>query len=211
MNVSTPSPRAYGASSPTTGTRVSRLLIVGAFALVGVGCSAQNNTTEVAPHVAQEPQALIDQWGRLNSACRGGSGDNPATSKACQARGVVEAKLDAAGWCYGRPNEFGNQSDWHPRSEGCADDVPTSPPYDNPPWFIVDWRHGKCLSLYDQLGVDTPAEAAQALSTLDRPQSVIPGDHGATAIIADHSGTTLPLARGLENCAAALQAIEAAD
>lgn len=189
---------------------MSRLILLGLMAFVGAGCSGQDNIADAAPRVAQTPQALIDEWGRHNSACRDGSGEDPVTSKACQARGVVEAKLDAAGWCYGRPNEAGYQNDWHPRSEGCADDLSLPLPADDSPWFIVDWRHGKCLSLHDQLGVDTPDEAAQALSTLDRPQSVIPGDHGATAIIADHVGATMPLARGLENCTAALQTIKAA-
>lgn len=46
-------------------------------------------------------KSLIDQMEKLNSQCRGGSGDNPATMKACDQRDAVMAQITRRGWCWG--------------------------------------------------------------------------------------------------------------
>lgn len=60
-----------------------------------------------------EPLRIISQWQDENSRCRGGSGDSSDTWKACDRREAIRAKLDAVGWCYGRPDEAGYQMSWH--------------------------------------------------------------------------------------------------
>ncbi|WP_442579128.1 S1C family serine protease [Mesorhizobium sp. ASY16-5R] len=60
---------------------------------------------------AVEP--LLARWWDLNTACRGGSGNEAATYYACAARGTFEAALAAADWCYGRIGEYGYQNEWH--------------------------------------------------------------------------------------------------
>ncbi|MFC3690862.1 hypothetical protein [Chenggangzhangella methanolivorans] len=57
-------------------------------------------------------EALIAQWTDLNSACRGGSGDDPKTMKACDERETIGARLKKGGWCYGRPGDAGYQRNW---------------------------------------------------------------------------------------------------
>lgn len=58
-------------------------------------------------------QLLLGAWHQLNTECRGGYGDNPATIEACAARDIADAALAAADWCYGREGEYGYQMDWH--------------------------------------------------------------------------------------------------
>jgi hypothetical protein len=60
-----------------------------------------------------EPSRLIAQWGEENGSCRGNSGDDPETWKACERREAIGAKLDKIGWCYGREGEAGYQHQWH--------------------------------------------------------------------------------------------------
>ena len=59
------------------------------------------------------PDRIIAQWQRQNGTCRGNSGDDPDTMKACDRREVVGAALQSVGWCYGREGEYGYQMDWH--------------------------------------------------------------------------------------------------
>ncbi|RWX40272.1 hypothetical protein E0H93_32180 [Rhizobium leguminosarum bv. viciae] len=62
---------------------------------------------------SKEPSRLISQWEHENGTCRGSSGDNPETWKACERREAIGAKLDKVGWCYGRKGEAGYQHQWH--------------------------------------------------------------------------------------------------
>jgi hypothetical protein len=59
------------------------------------------------------PDRIIAQWQQQNGTCRGNSGDDPETMKACDRREVVGAALESVGWCYGREGEYGYQMDWH--------------------------------------------------------------------------------------------------
>ncbi|CAH1664154.1 hypothetical protein [Chelatococcus sp. HY11] len=45
-------------------------------------------------------KALIDYWADQNDACRGGSGDDPATDKACSRRANAADELKKRGLCY---------------------------------------------------------------------------------------------------------------
>lgn len=60
---------------------------------------------------------LIAQAETLNDKCRGGSGDDPATAKACGARDVVFRKIKAKNWCWGHDGQVGSDRTW----EHCRD------------------------------------------------------------------------------------------
>ncbi|CAD5260358.1 exported hypothetical protein [Bosea sp. 62] len=62
---------------------------------------------------AQSGDELIASYPALNSTCRGGSGDDPRTQKACAERDRVVAGLQQAGYCYGRRGQIGAQMSWH--------------------------------------------------------------------------------------------------
>jgi hypothetical protein len=62
---------------------------------------------------SKEPSRLINQWDQENGNCRGNSGDDPETWKACGRRDAIGAKLDKIGWCFGRKGEAGYQHQWH--------------------------------------------------------------------------------------------------
>jgi hypothetical protein len=59
------------------------------------------------------PGGLISQWTRLNTLCRGGSGDDPKTMQACEARQDIGRKIDKANWCYGKKGQYAYQYEWH--------------------------------------------------------------------------------------------------
>lgn len=59
------------------------------------------------------PDRIIAQWQKQNGTCRGNSGNDPETMRACDRREVVGAALEAVGWCYGRKGEYGYQMGWH--------------------------------------------------------------------------------------------------
>lgn len=63
---------------------------------------------------APRPDALLARWNEENSACRGGSGDDPATDIACEARNRTDAELARAGWCHGENAAYGYQYEWRP-------------------------------------------------------------------------------------------------
>lgn len=62
---------------------------------------------------AQSADELIASYRKLNSACRGGSGDDPRTQKACAERDRIVAGLQRVGYCYGRRGQIGAQMSWH--------------------------------------------------------------------------------------------------
>lgn len=57
---------------------------------------------------------LMKQQEQLNEQCRGGSGDNPATMKACDQRDKVLTKIEAEGWCWGHDEQTGADKTWEP-------------------------------------------------------------------------------------------------
>lgn len=56
---------------------------------------------------------LIKQWEVEEENCRGGSGDNPKTAKACNRRNNVIQKLEKAGWCLGQNDQSRADVRWH--------------------------------------------------------------------------------------------------
>ncbi len=78
-------------------------------ALVAAALSASFVPAQAQP---AQPTALLRDWAEANSACRGGSGDDPATHDACARRDAIDARLAAAGWCYGRPDDPGYRRTW---------------------------------------------------------------------------------------------------
>lgn len=66
----------------------------------------------VEPPPPKDIAALIAREEELNDKCRGGSGDNPATMKACDERDVLVKQLKAKGWCWGREDQYGYQKYW---------------------------------------------------------------------------------------------------
>lgn len=50
--------------------------------------------------LSSEPAQLAQQWGDAYEACRGGSGDDPATAAACSLEERIGQKLEAVGWCF---------------------------------------------------------------------------------------------------------------
>ncbi|RWA81318.1 hypothetical protein [Mesorhizobium sp.] len=67
---------------------------------------------------ATPPTKLIRQWQAANEHCRGGSGDDPQTGKACNARDALARQLEAAKWCYGKNGQSGYQFKWHRCGKG---------------------------------------------------------------------------------------------
>ena len=56
---------------------------------------------------------LIQDFGRYDEACRGGSGDQTETWVACGSRDYASDLLYEFGWCYGETGQFAYQMDWH--------------------------------------------------------------------------------------------------
>lgn len=55
---------------------------------------------------------MIRTWGNLNTQCRGGSGNDPATHRACAARDALYPRIEAAGFCYGENATYGYEMAW---------------------------------------------------------------------------------------------------
>lgn len=72
-----------------------------------------SETGSVIKGQSASPVGMLARWQDQNGKCRGGSGDDSETWKACEARDYTELALRAAGWCYGREGEYGYQMNWH--------------------------------------------------------------------------------------------------
>lgn len=59
------------------------------------------------------PDGMLARWHQQNDKCRGGSGNEADTWKACDARDYTDIALQSAGWCYGREGDYGYQMNWH--------------------------------------------------------------------------------------------------
>ena len=57
--------------------------------------------------------SLLQDVAVLNSNCRGGSGDNSETWRACGARDYVAFLLSQRAYCYGKEGQSGFQMEWH--------------------------------------------------------------------------------------------------
>lgn len=79
-------------------------------------CLSQPIFAYAAYFPPKEVQKLIEQVETLNDKCRGGSGDDPATIKACDTRDQLAEKVEKKGYCYGALNKdaSANQYRWLP-------------------------------------------------------------------------------------------------
>ena len=59
------------------------------------------------------PADFIEEWHNDNENCRGGSGDDFSTMKACDRRDAVARDLTALNWCYGRKMQPASKYEWH--------------------------------------------------------------------------------------------------
>lgn len=57
---------------------------------------------------------LMAQEEALNDKCRGGSGDDEATLKACDERDLILGKIQAQKWCWGHDGQIGADRTWEP-------------------------------------------------------------------------------------------------
>lgn len=72
--------------------------------------SAKKPATKIPSDVA----GIIEKTDLLNEQCRGGSGDNPATMKACDSREKYVGLLKKKGWCWGNDTQIGAEKTWQP-------------------------------------------------------------------------------------------------
>jgi hypothetical protein len=74
----------------------------------------QAATASAATQPPKDVAQLISSERKLNDKCRGDSGDDPATQKACDQRDALDKKLKSRGWCYGRPDQIEADKTWQP-------------------------------------------------------------------------------------------------
>lgn len=60
-----------------------------------------------------DEQRAIDAYDRLNSACRGGSGNEQSTWAACEKRDAAGTQLEQQGICYGKKDQAGYEMRHH--------------------------------------------------------------------------------------------------
>lgn len=61
----------------------------------------------------QDARAMIVRTETLNDICRGGSGSDADTQKACRAREEPAEVLTAMGYCYGKDGQSESEYEWH--------------------------------------------------------------------------------------------------
>ncbi len=61
---------------------------------------------------AGKDKALIDHADKLNDQCRGGSGGEQQTMKACHQRDIAMEQIRKAGWCWGPDDVPGYEKRW---------------------------------------------------------------------------------------------------
>ena len=77
------------------------ILVLTCAALPGCG-------KNIPPDVA----SLIEKTEQLNDKCRGGSGDDPATMKACDARDALIEQIEAMNYCFGTEQQIQAEKRW---------------------------------------------------------------------------------------------------
>jgi hypothetical protein len=76
--------------------------------MLSLGCPAF-----AAPTNDELVALLIQDFGKYDDTCRGGSGDQSETWVACGSRDYASDLLYEFGWCYGEIGQFGYQMDLH--------------------------------------------------------------------------------------------------
>ncbi|MCY1218768.1 hypothetical protein D9M68_648000 [compost metagenome] len=128
---------------------------------------------------SQYPKAQIDQVERLNSRCRGGSGDDPATMKACAQRDAAYSRLEKSGWCYDKDRDAGYQQTWQRCARAAA---PVATKIDYLTGYVFskagrDISPGRQISrdemiyvLYENVPCSLPIASAQAMDAAEMLQ-----------------------------------------
>lgn len=93
-------------------SRVSVCILVLTCAAI-TGCD-NKSTSDSAPaqKIPPDVASLISKADQLNDKCRGGSGDDPATSKACDARDAVIGQIRAKKYCFGTDQQIQAEKTW---------------------------------------------------------------------------------------------------
>ncbi len=76
--------------------------------MLSLGCPAV-----AAPTNDELVALLIQDFGKYDDACRGGSGDQSETWVACGSRDYASDLLYEFGWCYGKTGQATYEMDWH--------------------------------------------------------------------------------------------------
>jgi len=115
-----------------------------------------------AAHAAQPPAnvaRLIEQLDPLDEACRGGSGDSPATQKACTQRDRKFNQIKKAGWCLGPDSAPAYQQTWMPCA-GAARPVTAICPMFKGPAAVVCHDQAAAASAFERYGFDSATLSA---------------------------------------------------
>lgn len=82
--------------------------VIFALGLAAASMAALADESNASPAV----KALIGRYMSYNEQCRGGSGDNPSTLKACQLRDKAYIAIKKSGWCWGPPEVSNVDKSW---------------------------------------------------------------------------------------------------
>jgi len=212
--------------------RIASLALAVAAAQLLTGCSpaAPQKVAEARPssQTALSVEELLRRYDVENEGCRGGSGDDPETDRACERREQVSAQLQAAGWCYGENAAYGYQMEWRrcgdPRfatlagAEAAADADRTdhsataaAAPAQDPDaaWYVISGKTNECVSVATLFGVETPEQVAAAFAREGQPQQLSRGGE-LTIMRANSADPGMAFVRGEASCRVAQAAIRSA-
>ena len=92
--------------------KIPKLKFLGIFGEIIPLFSTDTKLSEAKEKINTSAEVKIKEVEKLNDACRGGSGDDPSTFKACDKRdkGIIELKK--MGWCYGDDSQAEYEKKW---------------------------------------------------------------------------------------------------
>ena len=200
------------------------------------GCSPAPRKNEsastTAPPVAVSTEELLKRYDAEDEGCRGGSGDNPETDRACVRREEVSARLKAAGWCFGENAAYGYQMEWRrcgdPRfatlagAEAAADAdlaaravasanraAPGPSQSGDLAWYVASPKTGECLPMLELFELETPQQVAAAFAREGQPQQLV--ERGELVLMqTDASDPGMAFVRGQDACRVALAMLRTA-
>lgn len=68
---------------------------------------------EEEKNISSTEKKIVQEWYELNEICRGGSGDERKTLRACDMRDQLYRKMRSMNLCYGKNGQYGYQYRWH--------------------------------------------------------------------------------------------------
>lgn len=99
---------------------------------LATGCSEKPDQAQSSDASSQSIDAMLNEVNRLNGLCRGGSGEDPKTLKACDQRDTLGTEIQARGWCWGPKNAIGADKHWMLCKDDLSDAAPPPPQH----WFV---------------------------------------------------------------------------